>query len=75
LGLVFPSRTNAAFSTGSWASFQEKITQQRWLMRAWMFAAPLGFIAIDTGWIVRCDSHGHSMGKFCTADSASYSGW
>ncbi|MFN6572442.1 cytochrome oxidase [Nostoc minutum NIES-26] len=32
----------------------EKITQQRWLMRAWMFAAPLGFIAIDTGWIVRC---------------------
>jgi len=33
---------------------QEKITQQRWLMRAWMFAAPLGFIAIDTGWIVRC---------------------
>lgn len=33
---------------------QEKITQQRWLMRAWIFAAPLGFIAIDTGWIVRC---------------------
>ncbi|YAF95528.1 MAG: cytochrome ubiquinol oxidase subunit I [Nodularia sp. CChRGM 3473] len=33
---------------------QDNITQQRWLMRAWMFAAPLGFIAIDTGWIVRC---------------------
>lgn len=33
---------------------QEKITQQPWLMRAWIFAAPLGFIAIDTGWIVRC---------------------
>ncbi|QSJ14522.1 cytochrome ubiquinol oxidase subunit I [Nostoc sp. UHCC 0702] len=33
---------------------QENITQQRWVMRAWMFAAPLGFIAIDTGWIVRC---------------------
>ncbi|MBD2099484.1 cytochrome ubiquinol oxidase subunit I [Leptolyngbya sp. FACHB-261] len=32
----------------------EKISEQRWLMRAWMFAAPLGFIAIDTGWIVRC---------------------
>lgn len=32
----------------------ENITQQRWLMRAWMFAAPLGYIAIDTGWIVRC---------------------
>jgi cytochrome d ubiquinol oxidase subunit I len=23
-------------------------------MRTWMFAAPLGFIAIDSGWIVRC---------------------
>jgi cytochrome bd ubiquinol oxidase subunit I len=33
---------------------QEQITQQRWLMSAWIFAAPLGFIAIDTGWIVRC---------------------
>jgi cytochrome d ubiquinol oxidase subunit I len=32
----------------------EKITQQQWLMGAWIFAAPLGFIAIDTGWIVRC---------------------
>jgi len=42
---------------------QEKITQQRWLMRAWMFAAPLGFIAIDTGWISALrDSHGH-LGK------------
>jgi len=40
-------------------------------MRAWMFAAPLGFIAIDTGWIVRC------VGRqpwiwVCTADSASH---
>jgi cytochrome d ubiquinol oxidase subunit I len=32
----------------------EKIAHQRWLMRTWMFAAPLGFIAIDSGWIVRC---------------------
>lgn len=31
-----------------------KITQQRWLLRTWIFAAPLGFIAIDSGWIVRC---------------------
>lgn len=31
-----------------------KIAQQRWLMRIWIFAAPLGFIAIDSGWIVRC---------------------
>jgi len=55
---------------------QEKITQQRWLMRAWMFAAPLGFIAIDTGWIVRCGRqpwtlYGQIHRRFCL----SYSGW
>jgi cytochrome bd ubiquinol oxidase subunit I len=32
----------------------ENITQQRWLMRAWILAAPLGYIAIESGWIVRC---------------------
>jgi cytochrome bd ubiquinol oxidase subunit I len=32
----------------------ENITEQKWLLRAWLFAAPLGYIAIDTGWIVRC---------------------
>ncbi len=32
----------------------EKINQQRWLMAAWVFAAPLGFIAVECGWIVRC---------------------
>jgi cytochrome bd ubiquinol oxidase subunit I len=32
----------------------ENIEQQKWLLRAWIFAAPLGYIAIDTGWIVRC---------------------
>ncbi len=32
----------------------ERIAQQRWLLRTWIFAAPLGFIAIDSGWIVRC---------------------
>lgn len=32
----------------------EKINQQRWLMAAWVFAAPLGFIAVESGWIVRC---------------------
>lgn len=30
------------------------ITQQKWLMRAWVLAAPLGYIAVETGWIVRC---------------------
>jgi cytochrome d ubiquinol oxidase subunit I len=32
----------------------EAIAQQRWLMRAWLFAAPLGYIAVESGWIVRC---------------------
>ncbi|MEB3336329.1 MAG: cytochrome ubiquinol oxidase subunit I [Leptolyngbyaceae bacterium] len=32
----------------------ETITQQRWLMGAWIFAAPLGYIAVESGWIVRC---------------------
>lgn len=32
----------------------ENITQQQWLMRAWIFADPLGYIAVDSGWIVRC---------------------
>ncbi|MGB7444622.1 MAG: cytochrome ubiquinol oxidase subunit I [Coleofasciculaceae cyanobacterium] len=32
----------------------ENITQQRWLLRAWIFTAPLGYIAVESGWIVRC---------------------
>lgn len=32
----------------------ETISQQRWLMWAWIFSAPLGYIAIESGWIVRC---------------------
>jgi cytochrome d ubiquinol oxidase subunit I len=32
----------------------EALSQQKWLMRAWIFAAPLGYIAVETGWIVRC---------------------
>ncbi|GBE95276.1 cytochrome ubiquinol oxidase subunit I [Nostoc cycadae] len=32
----------------------KNITQQRWLMLAWVFAAPLGYIAVESGWIVRC---------------------
>ncbi|MEQ8541519.1 MAG: cytochrome ubiquinol oxidase subunit I [Coleofasciculus sp. D1-CHI-01] len=32
----------------------ENITQQRWLLFAWIFAAPLGYIAVESGWIVRC---------------------
>ncbi|MDJ0632826.1 MAG: cytochrome ubiquinol oxidase subunit I [Xenococcaceae cyanobacterium MO_188.B29] len=32
----------------------ENIWQQRWLMRAWILAAPFGYIAVESGWIVRC---------------------
>ncbi|ELS34533.1 MULTISPECIES: cytochrome ubiquinol oxidase subunit I [Pseudanabaena] len=30
------------------------IASQKWLMRGWIFAAPLGYIAVESGWIVRC---------------------
>lgn len=33
---------------------EDKIGQQKWLMAAWIFAAPLGYIAVESGWIVRC---------------------
>lgn len=32
----------------------ENISQQRLLMAGWIFAAPLGYIAVESGWIVRC---------------------
>ena len=32
----------------------ESIAQQRWLLRLWILAAPLGYIAVECGWIVRC---------------------
>ncbi|BAC89138.1 cytochrome ubiquinol oxidase subunit I [Gloeobacter violaceus] len=32
----------------------DTIGSQRWLMRAWILAAPLGYIAVECGWIVRC---------------------
>ena len=32
----------------------EAISSQKWLMRGWIFAAPLGYIAVESGWIVRC---------------------
>lgn len=52
----------------------EKITQQRLLLWAWMLAAPLGFIAIDTGWIVRCTGRQPwtLYNQIRTADSASH---
>lgn len=32
----------------------ETIAQQKWLMWAWVLTAPLGYIAVESGWIVRC---------------------
>jgi cytochrome bd ubiquinol oxidase subunit I len=32
----------------------EQITAQKWLLRAWLWTAPLGYVAVETGWIVRC---------------------
>jgi cytochrome d ubiquinol oxidase subunit I len=32
----------------------EIIDQQRWLMLIWILAAPLGYLAVESGWIVRC---------------------
>ena len=32
----------------------ENIARQRWLLRLWVLAAPLGYIAVECGWIVRC---------------------
>lgn len=51
----------------------ENIAQQRWLMRAWIFAAPLGYIAVESGWIVRCVGRQpwSVYGLLRTADSAS----
>ena len=33
---------------------KDEIASQKWLMRGWIFAAPLGYIAVESGWIVRC---------------------
>ena len=30
------------------------IAQQRWLLKTWLFSIPLGYIAVESGWIVRC---------------------
>lgn len=51
----------------------EAITQQTWLMRAWVFAAPLGYLAVETGWIVRCVGRQPWLvyGELRTLDAAS----
>jgi cytochrome bd ubiquinol oxidase subunit I len=51
----------------------EKIAQQKWLLRGWIFAAPLGYIAVEAGWIVRCVGRQPwtLYGQIRTADAAS----
>ncbi len=51
----------------------EKIVQQKWLLGTWIFAAPLGYIAVESGWIVRCVGRQPwtLYGQIRTADAAS----
>ncbi len=51
-----------------------KITAQKWFLRTWIFAAPLGYIAVESGWIVRCVGRQPwtMYGKIRTADAASH---
>jgi cytochrome d ubiquinol oxidase subunit I len=57
---------------GKWS--HEAIAHQKWLMRAWVFAAPLGYLAVETGWIVRCVGRQPWIvyGQMRTVDSASH---
>ncbi|WP_414541457.1 cytochrome ubiquinol oxidase subunit I [Nostoc sp. CCY0012] len=52
----------------------EAIAQQKWLLRIWMLAAPLGYIAVESGWIVRCVGRQPWVvyGKIRTADGVSH---
>ncbi len=51
-----------------------EIIKQKWLMRGWIFAAPLGYIAVESGWIVRCVGRQPWIvyGEIRTLDSASH---
>ncbi len=50
-----------------------KIAQQKGLMAAWILSAPLGYIAVETGWTVRCVGRQPWIvyGELRTADSVS----
>ncbi|MEN9224445.1 MAG: cytochrome ubiquinol oxidase subunit I [Thermostichus sp. HHBFW_bins_43] len=53
---------------------EEAIIQQKWLMRNWILAAPLGYLAVETGWIVRCVGRQPWIvyGEMRTVDSVSH---
>jgi cytochrome bd ubiquinol oxidase subunit I len=52
----------------------EAIAQQKWLLRIWILAAPLGYIAVESGWIVRCVGRQPWVvyGQIRTADGVSH---
>ncbi|MGF1514000.1 MAG: cytochrome ubiquinol oxidase subunit I [Elainellaceae cyanobacterium] len=49
------------------------IAEQRWLMLGWIFSAPLGYLAVECGWIVRCVGRQPWVvyGEIRTVDAAS----
>jgi cytochrome d ubiquinol oxidase subunit I len=53
---------------------ESAIAEQKWLWLAWIGAAPLGYIAVEAGWIVRCVGRQPWIvyGELRTADSASH---
>lgn len=52
----------------------EAMPEQKWLLRTWIFAAPLGYIAVESGWIVRCVGRQPWVvyGQLRTADGVSH---
>jgi len=52
----------------------EALAQQKWLLRIWILAAPLGYIAVESGWIVRCVGRQPWVvyGQIRTADGVSH---
>lgn len=49
------------------------IAQQKWLLWSWIFAGPMGYLAVESGWIVRCVGRQPWIvyGQIRTADGAS----
>ncbi|HIK30689.1 MAG TPA: cytochrome ubiquinol oxidase subunit I [Oscillatoriales cyanobacterium M59_W2019_021] len=52
----------------------DTIARQKWLLFGWIGAAPLGYIAVETGWIVRCVGRQPwtVYGEVRTVDAASH---
>jgi cytochrome d ubiquinol oxidase subunit I len=50
------------------------LAQNQWLLWSWIFAGPLGYIAIECGWMVRCIGRQPWIvyGKLRTVESASH---